>query len=101
MSTDEGLSLELERTLPVERARVFGAFTAGDRVAQWWGPDGYTIPSIDFEPRVGGSYRIDMQPPGGDPFALIGEFRAVEPPARLAFSFAWEQPDLDDVETLV
>ena len=98
---DEVLSLELERTLPAERVRVFGAFTAGDQVAQWWGPEGFTIPSIDFDPRVGGSYRIDMQPPESDPFALIGEFRAVEPPARLDFTFVWEQPDPDDVETLV
>ena len=95
------LTLELERSLPAERARVFGAFTAGDRLAQWWGPDGFTIPNIEFDPRVGSSYRIDMQPPEGDPFAVTGEFRAVERPERLAFTFVWEPPDPDDAETLV
>ena len=98
---DEALILELVRTLAAERARVFGAFTSGDRVAQWWGPDGFTIPGIEFDPEVGGSYRIHMQPPEGDSFALTGEFRAVEPPERLAFTFVWEQPDPDDAETLV
>jgi uncharacterized protein YndB with AHSA1/START domain len=49
---------------------------------------------------VGGSYRIEMQPPEGDPFHLTGEFRALEEPARLAFTFVWEEPDPDDVETL-
>jgi uncharacterized protein YndB with AHSA1/START domain len=42
-----------------------------------------------------------MQPPEGDPFYLTGQFREVEPPASLSFTFAWEDPDPDDVETLV
>ena len=42
-----------------------------------------------------------MQPPEGDSFNLTGRFRDVEPPSRLAFSFVWEEPDPDDVETLV
>ena len=58
-------------------------------------------PSLRFQARVGESYRIQMQPPDGDPFYLAGEFRAVDEPARLAFTFAWEDPDPDDLETLV
>ena len=42
-----------------------------------------------------------MQPPDGDPIYLAGEFREVEPPDRQAFTFAWEDPDPDDVENLV
>ena len=37
----------------------------------------------------------------GDAFYLTGEFREVEPPARLVFTFVWEDPDPDDVETIV
>jgi uncharacterized protein YndB with AHSA1/START domain len=95
---EEELVLELERILPADRERVFGAFSDGRRLAQWWGPAGFEIPAIDFDPRVGGSYRIEMKPPEGDPFALVGEFRVVEPPERLAFGFVWEQPDPDDVD---
>ena|SRR5215212_3766002 len=98
---DEELILELERILPAGRDRVFGAFADATQLAQWWGPAGFTIPAIDFDPRAGGSYRIEMKPPEGDPFALIGEFRSVEPPERLAFGFVWEQPDPDDVDMLV
>ena len=50
---------------------------------------------------MGESYRIQMQPPEGDAFYLVGEFRDVDLPVRLAFTFAWEDPDPDDVETLV
>ena len=96
-----GLRLELERVLPAPRAVVFRQFTTADELAQWWGPEGFTIPSIDFDPRVGRAYRIEMQPPEGDPFFLTGEFRELEPPERLTFTFVWEEPDPDDVETLV
>jgi len=70
-------------------------------LAKWWGPEGFTTPSLEFDPRVGETYRIEMRPPGGDPFYLTGEFREVDPPARLAYTFVWEDPDPDDVETLV
>jgi uncharacterized protein YndB with AHSA1/START domain len=42
-----------------------------------------------------------MQPPEGGPFCLTGAFRDVDPPARLSFTFVWEDPHPDDVETLV
>jgi uncharacterized protein YndB with AHSA1/START domain len=95
------LTLELRRVLPAAPAVVFRAFSASDEVAKWWGPEGFTTPSLEFVPRAGDSYRIEMQPPEGEPFCLTGEFREVDPPARLAYSFVWEDPDPDDVATLV
>jgi uncharacterized protein YndB with AHSA1/START domain len=93
--------LDLKCVLPGRREDAFDLFATADRLAQWWGPAGFTIPSLDFVPRPGAAYRIEMQPPEGDSFYLRGEFREVEPPERLAFTFAWEDPDPDDVETLV
>jgi uncharacterized protein YndB with AHSA1/START domain len=42
-----------------------------------------------------------MQPPDGDLFHLAGEYLDVDPPARLAFTFRYEEPDPDDRETTV
>ncbi len=95
------LTLEIARALPGAPSVLFGAFTAPDKLAKWWGPEGFTAPNLEFEPRVGESYRIEMQPPEGAPFYLTGRFREVDAPARLAFTFVWEPPDPDDVETLV
>jgi uncharacterized protein YndB with AHSA1/START domain len=97
----EELVLEIERVLPARREIAFEGFAEADQLANWWGPEGFTIPSLEFEPRAGESYRIEMQPPEGDSFHLTGEFRAAEPPTRLAFTFVWEPPNPDDVETLV
>ena len=78
------LTLELTRVLPAARSGVFGAFIDPLQLAKWWGPEGFTTPSLEFQPRVGGRYRIEMQPPEGDRFYLAGEFRELDPPARLA-----------------
>jgi uncharacterized protein YndB with AHSA1/START domain len=94
------LTLEMKRVLPAAPSIVFGAFIDPNELAKWWGPEGFTTPSLEFDARVGESYRIEMQPPEGDPFYLSGEFREVDPPARLAYTFIWEDPDPDDVETV-
>lgn len=102
MAAEPGqLTLELKRVLPAASSVVFRAFCAAGELAQWWGPAGFSVPSIEFEPHVGEGYRIEMQPPAGDRFYLTGEFRAVDPPVSLAYTFVWEDPDPDDVETLV
>jgi uncharacterized protein YndB with AHSA1/START domain len=95
------LTLELKRDLPAAPSSVFAAFIDPDELAKWWGPEGFTTPSLQVEARVGASYRIEMQPPEGNPFYLTGEFRQVDPTARLAYTFIWQDPDPDDVETLV
>jgi uncharacterized protein YndB with AHSA1/START domain len=101
MASKADLTLKLKRVLPAAPAAVFRAMGTATELAQWWGPRGFSVPSIEFSPRVGSRYRIKMQPPEGDAFHLAGEFREVDPPARLAYTFAWEEPDPDDVETLV
>ena len=83
------------------RPLVFRAFVDPHRLSKWWGPEGFAVPSLDFDARVGSAYRIEMQPPEGDPFHLTGMVREVDPPARLAYTFVWEPPDPEDVETLV
>jgi uncharacterized protein YndB with AHSA1/START domain len=95
------LTLAMKRILPAARSVVCQAFRDPSELAKWWGPQGFTTPSLEFDPRVGESYRIEMQPPEGSPFFLKGEFREVDLPAYLAYTFVWEDPDPDDVETLV
>jgi uncharacterized protein YndB with AHSA1/START domain len=99
--TSDELALHFERILDAPRSVVFAMFTEPDRLTRWWGPTGFTVSSISIDPRVGGTYRIEMQPPDGDAFSLSGKFRDVDPPARLSYTFAWEDPDPDDRETVV
>lgn len=101
MEARGNLILEMQRILPAAPGVVFDAFLDPSKLAKWWGPQGFTIPSLNMEVRDGAPYRIEMQPPEGGPFFLTGEFREVDSPAKLVFTFIWEEPDPDDVETLV
>jgi uncharacterized protein YndB with AHSA1/START domain len=101
MGASGELVVRLERSVVAPRQLVFSMFTARNRLARWWGPSGFSAPSVELDVRVGGRYRIEMQPPEGDAFWLSGEFREVEAPARLAYTFRWEEPDPDDRENLV
>jgi uncharacterized protein YndB with AHSA1/START domain len=100
MEASEDLTLKLKGVMPGPRESVWRALTEADELAKWWGPNGFTTPSIELDLRVGGGYRFTMQPPEGDPFHLSGEFTEVEPPARLAYTFVWDPPDPDDQETV-
>ena len=80
---------------------MFAAFTDPSELAKWWGPEGFSVRSLEVQPRVGESYRIEMQPPEDSPFYLTGKFREVDAPVRLAYTFVYEDPDPDDVETVV
>jgi uncharacterized protein YndB with AHSA1/START domain len=95
------LRLHLERVLPAPPRDAFDACVEPDRLARWWGPAGFTAPSVDLDLRVGGSYRIEMQPPDAAAFHLRGEFLEIDPPRRLVYSFEWEEPDPDDRATVV
>ena len=101
MAQPAGLALELKRRIDAPRSTVFEACTDPDELARWWGPRGFTVPGVEMDLRVGGRYRIAMQPPEGELFHLSGEFREVDPPNRLAYTFSWEPPDPDDRQTVV
>jgi len=101
MAESEGLWLRMTRVLPAARADLWRAMTEPDVLAQWWGPKGFTVPILEFEPRVGEGFRIAMQPPDGELFQLHGEFREVDPPSRLSYTFVWDPPNPDDRETVV
>ena len=94
------LRLDLSRVFPVDPARLYRFFADGPMLARWWGPRGFSVGSIDFDPYPGSRYGIEMRPPDGAPFRLTGTFRDVAPADRLAFTFRWDPPDADDVETL-
>jgi uncharacterized protein YndB with AHSA1/START domain len=91
----------MSQLVPAPPADVFRAMTDELKLARWWGPRGFTTPRIDLDPRPGGSYEIEMQPPEGEPFHLRGEFLQVDPPDRLVYTFRWDPPDPDDRETVV
>jgi uncharacterized protein YndB with AHSA1/START domain len=93
--------VRLVRVLPAPREAVFHAWTDPDELRRWWGPPGFTTPAVEIDLRVGGGYRIVMQPPEGEPRRLAGTYREVRVPERLVYTWRWEQHGPHAEETLV
>jgi uncharacterized protein YndB with AHSA1/START domain len=93
--------LSLTRVFQASREAVFRAFTDREQVKNWFGPKGFSAEIDQFEPRVGGRYRLNMIEPNGTPHWLNGRFVAIEPYERLVYTWCWEQGDLKGLETLV
>jgi uncharacterized protein YndB with AHSA1/START domain len=89
----------LSTVLPLPPARLFPLLVTPGDLAGWWGPHGFSTPEVQLDATPGGRYRLTMQPPDGDAFHVTGEFREVDPPRRLAYSFRYEEPSADDRET--
>jgi uncharacterized protein YndB with AHSA1/START domain len=76
----------ITRSFAAPRALVWRAWTDPAHLAAWWGPNGFTNPVCEVDPRPGGAIRIVMRAPDGQEYAMRGEFREVVAPERLVFT---------------
>jgi len=81
----------ITRTFDAPRDVVWKAITEFDRLAQWWGPKGFTWLGGSLELKPGGVFHYGMSAPNGGP-QMWGKFvyEEIDPPHRLVFinSFA-------------
>lgn len=88
-----------ERTLIIERLFdappeiVFEAWTKPEHLTKWWGPNNFTLPFCELDFRVGGRYRFCMRSPAGEDHWVWGEYKEIERPKRL--SFTWNREDAE------
>lgn len=86
----DGRQLRISRQFDAPRERVWQAMTDAQLMPQWWGPAYLTTTVERLELRPGGRYRFVQRDAEGNEYAFRGEYRAVEPPERLAMSFEFE-----------
>jgi uncharacterized protein YndB with AHSA1/START domain len=86
--------LELVRVFQAPRALVWRAWTDPAMLARWKGPRGFTAIETASALRPGGAWRVAMQRDGTDEvLRQSGVYRAIEAPARLMFTYAWDRDD--------
>ena len=96
-------ALTMERTFAAPAERVFEAFTSEEVLRRWFhaGAD-WETPEAQVDLRVGGEVRIVMRNPHkGENYGAGGRYTDVDPPRRLAFTWLWDDEDLDQVEQLI
>lgn len=71
------------RVLAVAREAVFAACRDPRRLAQWWGPQGFTneFEICEFQP--GGAWRFTMRAPDGAAYAMDHRFLEIMPSERI------------------
>ena len=79
VTTPNELEIRVERVFDAPRAHVFSVWTDPQLIPEWWG-DGTVVEEMDV--RSGGTYRFRTAHG-----VVEGEFREVDPPARLVQTF--------------
>ena len=72
---------------------VYDYISKPEHVADWWGPEGMTCPEHALALGRIGPWHSTMQAPDGRQFHVSGEVTDVDPPNRVAFTWAWRQED--------
>jgi len=84
--------LRIERTFNAPASKLFEAWTSVEVLRRWWHAEhSWATPIAEVDVRVGGAIHLVMRNPAdGSEYAGRGEFTILEPPRRLAFTWAWE-----------
>jgi len=75
--------ISTQRVLSSPPRKVFAAFEQPDRLAQWWGPIGFTNTFEQFDFKPGGRWVFVMHGPNGANYANESVFREIQPDTRI------------------
>lgn len=91
--------VRIRRRIEATPPEVFEAWTDAEGMRQWMRPGDMADAECDLDVREGGEFRIMMITPDGQRLEHRGEYRVVDPPRRLVFT--WISPGTQQRETLV
>jgi uncharacterized protein YndB with AHSA1/START domain len=93
--TAAGHSIVEEITVNAPIQRVFQAIAKPSERVQWWGSPGkFQVTDMQSDLRPGGAWTMNGLQGGEKPFSIRGEYRAVDPPHLLEFTWqpSWPEP---------
>jgi uncharacterized protein YndB with AHSA1/START domain len=75
----------MSRVFDAPRTLVWQAWTEADRVAQWWGPNGFSNTISEMNLRPGGVWRFIMHGPDGTNYPNKIVYEEIVEPERLVY----------------
>ncbi|HVY20826.1 MAG TPA: SRPBCC domain-containing protein [Bauldia sp.] len=88
-TTVDDATLVVTRQFNAPPARVFDAWMNHDEFQSWIGIEGVHCEVPEFDARVGGRYRINLQLSTGEIAPVTGEFRKIDAPRRIVLTWNW------------
>jgi uncharacterized protein YndB with AHSA1/START domain len=76
-------AFKTSRSFSAPAEAVFAAFSAPERLARWWGPDGFSNTFESFDFTNGGLWRFTMHGPDNSNYANLMSFEAIEPDRKI------------------
>ena len=86
----DAVTLEVRRTFPASRQRVFAAWTSAEALKRWFAPENATVENAQVDFQVGGRYQVDIRANDGVLHIVVGAYREIDPPKRIVFSWRWQ-----------
>jgi uncharacterized protein YndB with AHSA1/START domain/predicted enzyme related to lactoylglutathione lyase len=101
-ASTESNRLQVNRWIKAPPERVFAAWTKPDQVQNWFGPATCRVLGVEIDLRVGGGYRFNVFSEKMGKMSVRGEYLEVSPPAKLVFTWLWEDdPDWANLRSVV
>jgi uncharacterized protein YndB with AHSA1/START domain len=89
-----------EITIKAPASRIFEAVTSPKELVEWWGVEGkFQVTKMESDLRPGGKWRMHLTGGDGAKYTVAGEYRKIDRPWLLTFTWIREQED--SPETLV
>lgn len=79
--------LKIKRVFAASPNKVFDAWMNREEWQAWIGPEGMACEVPLLEPFVGGNFQIKMKISDDNIIPVVGVFREIEKPSRIAFSW--------------
>ncbi len=83
----DGNEIRIERIFNASKEAVWNAWTNPELIKLWWGPEGFTAPSIKVDLKVGGKYVYAMKGPDGSEWDKVmysaGIFKEIIPNEKI------------------
>ena len=98
VNTRDVLVLKRIFSAPVER--VFDAWTKAEVLANWFGPEGFSVNHSEVQLHVGGSYDIQICSPDGKHIRHFGDYLEINKPHNLVFTWMLADQDCKGSEGL-
>jgi uncharacterized protein YndB with AHSA1/START domain len=90
LTTPSDREIVMSRVFDAPRKLVFEAHSSCEHMSRWWGPRRYEVASCEIDFRPGGAWRIVHRGAEGEEHGFRGEFREIDPPERLTWTFEYE-----------
>lgn len=93
--------LLITRDFDAPASLLFSLWTDVNHFAKWMGPEGFTCEEASIDFRIGGKYRGMIRSKDHGDSWFGGEYREIDPPTRLVFTWMWDTGPSGEVETLI